>query len=111
MSLNRRDPRGENPDESHSHWCLTAATVGFWNELGSDWSRGPGWVGSNGVTVSDYVARHRPDAAQAPIRPDGPLGRLAYKALLWNRARKINRDSARLYEALQHDPEFWREPA
>ncbi len=167
--------REENLGEPHPHWCFTATTVGFWNRLGSDWSRGPDWIGSNGVAVSDYGASlwqdietagvewepllrsnrrdlhplwfgiyggliyhhgaafrkpvegairarigtgHDPsswpvsrlDAAQAP-RPNGLITRLAHKGFLWNRARKINRDSARLYAALRADPEFWRELA
>jgi len=48
--------RDENLGEPHPHWCFTATTVGFWAELGSDWTNGPLWRGTNGVEVTDFGA-------------------------------------------------------
>jgi hypothetical protein len=39
--------------QPHPSFCVT--TVGFWRELGGDWSRGPGWTWTNsrGMEVED----------------------------------------------------------
>ena len=46
----------EEIDEPIPHWSFVATTVGFWRELGADWSRGPTWR-LNGKDESDTGAR------------------------------------------------------
>jgi hypothetical protein len=45
----------EEIDEPIPHWSFVATTVGFWHELGADWSRGPAWP-LNGKEESDTGA-------------------------------------------------------
>ncbi|MGI9556766.1 MAG: hypothetical protein ACR2N5_02370 [Solirubrobacterales bacterium] len=53
MAAVRRD---ENLGEPHPHWVFTATTPRLWAELDTDWSRGPTWVGTNGLEVTDLGA-------------------------------------------------------
>ncbi|MGI9556765.1 MAG: hypothetical protein ACR2N5_02365, partial [Solirubrobacterales bacterium] len=48
--------RDENLGEPHPQWCFTASSVGFWSELGSDWTMGKKWTGSDGEQVTDFGA-------------------------------------------------------
>ena len=48
--------RREEIGEPIPHWSFIATTVGFWSELGTDWSRGPAWSW-NGEMISDTGAR------------------------------------------------------
>jgi hypothetical protein len=59
--------RDENLGEPHPHWCFTATTVGFWTGLGSDWSLGPRWRGTNGVEVTDFGATLWRDLERAGV--------------------------------------------
>ena len=47
--------RDENLGDKQPHPSFCATTVGFWRELGGDWSRGPDWTWTNdlGWTVED----------------------------------------------------------
>jgi hypothetical protein len=47
--------RDENLGDKQPHPAFCATTVGFWQELGGDWSRGPEWTWTNdlGWTVED----------------------------------------------------------
>jgi hypothetical protein len=45
----------EEIDEPIPHWSFVATTVGFWSDLGADWSRGPSWTW-NGSEVTDTGA-------------------------------------------------------
>src|SRR5262249_35203972 len=47
--------RDEN-NEPVPHWSFCATTVGFWGEVGGDWSRGPTWT-VDGQEVTDMGAR------------------------------------------------------
>lgn len=44
--------REENAGDPQPHPCFCVTTVGFWTELGGDWSIGS-WTGRNGREVSD----------------------------------------------------------
>jgi len=59
--------RDENLGEPHPHACFTVTTSGFWQELGSDWTRGPRWVGTTGVPVTDIGATLWSDLEAAGI--------------------------------------------
>ena len=48
--------RDENLGEPHPHACFTATTPRLWQEIDTDWSRGPYWTGTNGDQVSDLGA-------------------------------------------------------
>jgi hypothetical protein len=45
--------RAENPDAFTPHPCFCVSTVGFWQEIGGDWTRGPTWVGPDGSVNRD----------------------------------------------------------
>ena len=59
--------RDENLGEPHPHACFTVTTSGFWQELGSNWRRGPEWIGSTGRPVSDLGAELWRDLETAGI--------------------------------------------
>jgi hypothetical protein len=46
----RRDENLGDP-QPHPSFCVT--TVGFWQEIGGDWSRGQTWLNADGATVND----------------------------------------------------------
>ena len=46
----RRDENLGDP-QPHPSFCVT--TVGFWQEIGGDWSRGETWLNAEGETVND----------------------------------------------------------
>jgi len=45
--------RSENLGDQQPHPCFALTTVGFWNEIGGDWSKGYRWTSSVGVSVTD----------------------------------------------------------
>jgi hypothetical protein len=49
--------RRENLGDVQPHPCFCLTTVGFWQQLGADWGRGPTWTNTHGETVSDVGAR------------------------------------------------------
>jgi hypothetical protein len=46
----RRDENRGDP-QPHPSFCVT--TVGFWQDIGGDWSRGQTWLNADGETVDD----------------------------------------------------------
>jgi hypothetical protein len=46
----RRDENRGDP-QPHPSFCVT--TVGFWQDIGGDWSRGQTWLNADGETVND----------------------------------------------------------
>lgn len=64
--------RDENVGDPQPHPCFCATTVGFWESLHGDWSRGYTWVNTFGETVTDTGANmlyllERADAAWTPL--------------------------------------------
>lgn len=45
--------RDENMGEQQPHPCFCLTTIGFWSEIGGDWTRGYEWRASNGMMVTD----------------------------------------------------------
>lgn len=45
--------RDENMGDRQPHHSFCATTVGFWKEIGGDWSRGHPWVNSEGKLISE----------------------------------------------------------
>lgn len=45
--------RLENEGDPQPHPCFCATTVGFWREIGGDWSKGPKWRTNSGRMRSD----------------------------------------------------------
>jgi len=48
--------RDENLGDPQPHPCFCATTVGFWREIGGDWSEGPTWRNAEGEEVTDVGA-------------------------------------------------------
>jgi hypothetical protein len=45
--------RRENVGDTQPHPCFACTTVGFWRDLGGDWSPGYAWQDTNGKRVTD----------------------------------------------------------
>ena len=45
--------RDENMGQMQPHPCFCLTTVGFWNEIAGDWTKGHQWRASNGEMVTD----------------------------------------------------------
>ena len=48
--------RDENAGDPQPHPCFCVTTVGFWHEIGGDWSRGHTWTRADGAVVTDTGA-------------------------------------------------------
>ena len=48
--------RDENLGDPQPHPCFCLTTVGFWNDIGGDWSEGPRWTNSRGQPTTDVGA-------------------------------------------------------
>lgn len=102
--------RDENLGEPHPHWCFTASTVGFWSELGSDWTNGRKWRGTDGVEVTDFGATLWNDLEEAGVawtpmlrsneRDLHPLWFGIYEKVIYHHGAAFRKPMSRLDTAL-----------